>query len=36
MKTNIYGTDPNMVEWFVKMVAERKGKTSADNEKKEW
>ena len=29
-------TDPNMVEWFVKMVAERKGKTSADNEKKEW
>lgn len=29
-------TDPNMVEWFVKMVAERKGKTSADNEKKDW
>ena len=29
-------TDPNMVEWFVKMVAERKGKTNADNEKKEW
>lgn len=29
-------TDPNMVEWFVKMAAERKGKTSADNEKKEW
>lgn len=29
-------TDPNMVEWFVKMVEERKGKTSADNEKKEW
>ena len=29
-------TDPNMVEWFVKMVAERKGKTTADNEKKEW
>lgn len=28
--------DPNMVEWFVKMVAERKGKTNADNEKKEW
>lgn len=24
-------TDPNMVEWFVKMVAERKGKTSADS-----
>lgn len=29
-------TDPNMVEWFVKMVAERKGKTSAKDEKKEW
>lgn len=29
-------TDPNMVEWFVKMVAERKGKNSADKEKKEW
>jgi len=29
-------TDPNMVQWFVKMVAERKGKTNADNEKKEW
>lgn len=29
-------TDPNMVEWFVKMVEERKGKTSANNEKKEW
>lgn len=29
-------TDPNMVEWFVKMVAERKGKTNADKEKKEW
>lgn len=29
-------TDPNMVEWFVKMVAERKGKTNADNEKKDW
>lgn len=29
-------TDPNMVEWFVKMVAERKGKDSADKEKKEW
>lgn len=28
--------DPNMVEWFVKMVAERKGKTNANNEKKEW
>lgn len=29
-------TDPNMVEWFVTMVAQRKGKTSADGEKKEW
>lgn len=29
-------TDPNMVEWFVKMVAERKNKTNADGEKKEW
>lgn len=29
-------TDPNMVEWFVKMVEKRKGKTNADNEKKEW
>lgn len=29
-------TDPNMVEWFVKMVDERKGKNSADKEKKEW
>lgn len=29
-------TDPKMVEWFVKMVEERKNKTSAENEKKEW
>lgn len=29
-------TDPNMVEWFVKMVEERKGKQNADGEKKEW
>lgn len=29
-------TDPKMVEWFVKMVEERKGKTNADNEKKDW
>lgn len=29
-------TDPNMVQWFVKMVAERKNKKSADGEKKEW
>lgn len=28
--------DPNMVEWFVKMVEERKGKQNADGEKKEW
>lgn len=28
-------TDPNMVEWFVKMVEERKGKQNADGEKKE-
>lgn len=29
-------TDPNMVQWFVKMVSERKNKKSADGEKKEW
>lgn len=29
-------TDPGMVEWFVKMVEERKGKTNSDNEKKDW
>lgn len=29
-------TDPNMVEWFAKMVEERKGKQNADGEKKEW
>lgn len=28
-------TDPNMVEWFVKMVEERRGKTS-DPAKKSW
>ena len=28
-------TDPNMVEWFVKMVEERRGKTS-DTAKKSW
>lgn len=29
-------TDPKMVEWFVKMVEERKNKNNADNEKKDW
>lgn len=28
--------DPNMVEWFVKMVEERKTKRSSENEKKAW
>ena len=28
-------TDPNMVEWFVKIVEERKGATE-DNAKKNW
>lgn len=28
-------TDPNMVEWFVKIVEERKGATE-DNTKKNW
>ena len=28
-------TDPNMVEWFVKMVEERRGKTS-NPAKKSW
>ena len=28
-------TDPNMVEWFVKMVEERRAKTS-DTAKKNW
>lgn len=28
--------DPNMVQWFVKMVSERKNKKNADGEKKEW
>lgn len=29
-------TDPSMVEWFVKMVEERKGKQNVNDEKKEW
>ena len=28
--------DPNMVEWFVKMVEERKTKHRSENEKKAW
>jgi len=28
--------DPNMVEWFVKMVEERKTKHSSENERKNW
>lgn len=29
-------TDPNMVEWFVKMVEERKKATGGDPAKKNW
>lgn len=29
-------SDPNMVEWFVKMVEERKHKHRSENEKKNW
>ena len=29
-------TDPNMVEWFVKMVEERKKNQRSENEKKAW
>ncbi len=29
-------TDPNMVEWFVKMVEERKNNQRSENEKKAW
>ena len=28
--------DPNMVEWFVKMVEERKTKHRSENEEKNW
>ncbi|MDE7391134.1 MAG: hypothetical protein K2M90_01525, partial [Treponemataceae bacterium] len=28
--------DPAMVEWFVRMVEERKGKRDASSEKKQW
>ena len=28
--------DPSMVEWFVKMVEERKTKHRSENEKKAW
>lgn len=28
--------DPNMVEWFVKMVEERKTRHKSEEEKKEW
>lgn len=29
-------TDPNMVEWFVKMIAERRKQTDSSKEKKNW
>jgi len=29
-------TDPNMVEWFVKMVEERKKQHDSSKEKKNW
>ena len=29
-------TDPNMVEWFVKMVDERKKQHNSSKEKKNW
>ena len=29
-------TDPNMVEWFVKMVEERKKQYDSSKEKKNW
>lgn len=38
MKTSAFFShyDPNMVEWFVKMVEERKHQQDSSKEKKSW